>query len=87
MAKKYPDVSEMNYLTNRRLENKKGERTGKIFMWRRKGEEDFNIELKCPECGNYEEKKEKFARRPYNPSCSKCGTSFMITKLKQKKKK
>lgn len=84
MAKEYPDVSEMNYFTNRKLENEKGEKTGKVLIWRLKGEEEYNVEMKCPFCEHIQSRKEKFERRPFRPSCEKCGKSTTIAKIKKK---
>ncbi len=84
---KFPNISDTNYFTNRALDNKEGEPTGKIIMWRMKGEEAFNYILKCPFCGHEQEKKEEFAKKPYRPRCENCNKSVVIAKIKKKKEK
>jgi len=83
----YPNVSDTNYFTNRALENKEGEKTGKVIMWRMKGEEEYHLVLKCPFCGHDQELVEKFAKKPYRPRCQNCAKSILISKLKLKKEK
>ncbi|MFH1126540.1 MAG: hypothetical protein V1718_00325 [archaeon] len=82
---KFPNINDTNYFTNRALENEKGETSGKIIMWRIKGEEEYRYVLKCPFCGHDQEKKEAFTRRPYRPRCDNCGKSIAISKIKKKK--
>ncbi len=86
MKIKFPNIEDTDYFTNRALEDDNGEKKGKIIMWRLKGKEEFNIYLKCPFCGFEEQRTEVFKRRPYRPKCSKCGKSFMVSKIKAKKK-
>ncbi|MCK5333676.1 MAG: hypothetical protein KAJ24_04135 [Candidatus Aenigmarchaeota archaeon] len=83
----YPSIGDTNYFTNRGLENDKEEKTGKIIMWRNKGEEKFHIILKCPFCSAENEFTEEFEKRPYRPACPACGKKFIIAKIKAKKKK
>ena len=83
----YPDIGDTNYFTNRALENKAGEKKGKIIMWRNKGKEEFHMILTCPECGEVTEKKQAFEKKPYRPNCDSCGAKFVIAKLKADKKK
>lgn len=87
MAREYPSVNEMNYFTNRKLENEKGEKVGKILIWRLKGEEEYNIEMKCPFCEHIQSRKEIFERRPFRPVCEKCGKKVVIERMNTKKKK
>lgn len=87
MAPEYPKIEETNYFTNRALENEKGEKTGKILMWRLKTSDKFHYILKCPYCGSLTEKDEMFERRPYRPACNSCGKSVMVEKIKKPKAK
>ncbi len=83
----FPNINDTNYFTNRALDNEKGEPTGKIVMWRIRGEEEFSYILKCPFCGHEQEKKELFPKKPYRPRCEKCNKSIVVAKLKKKKEK
>ena len=83
----YPDLNNTAYFTNRLLENKEGEKKGKIILWRNKGEEEFRMILTCPECATVNEKKQEFAKKPYRPTCDNCGAKFVIAKLKKEKPK
>ncbi len=85
MVEKYPNINETNYFTNRVLPNDNLEKTGKIIIWRIKGEERFHYILKCPHCGEITERDELFERRPYQPWCSKCGKKVVVEKIKSKK--
>lgn len=87
MPEKYPNIDETNYFTNRALENDAGEKTGKIMMWRMKGEEKFRYILKCPFCGAVTERDELFEKRPYRPGCTQCGKKVLVEKIKAKKEK
>lgn len=87
MVTQYPNIEETNYFTNRALENEKGEKAGKILMWRVKGNEKFHFILKCPACGAETEKDELFEKRPYWPACASCGKKYMVEKIKTKKEK
>ena len=78
------DLNNLAYLTRRKLENENGEKTGSIFMWRRKGEEEFNYQLKCPYCGVEQQSHVFFKKRPYRLQCSNCGKSIVIEKLAAK---
>ncbi len=80
-----PNLENTNYFTNRALEDDKGNKKGKIIIWRYKGKEEFNIILDCPFCGTHQERKEEFKRKPYRPKCENCGKGFMISKIKPKK--
>ena len=83
----FPDLGDLDYFTKRKLENEKGEQTGKILIFRMKGHEEFQIKLLCPECGNAEDQEKIFTRRPYRVTCSKCDARFALSKLSKKKKK
>lgn len=49
------DIKDFAYITTRKLPNEQGEKSGAVFMWRRKGKEEFNYKLKCPYCGEEQE--------------------------------
>lgn len=83
----YPAIENTDYFTNRALEDEKGEKKGKIVMWRIRGEKEFHIVLKCPHCGKEQEYKQAFEKRPYKPACQACGKMFIIAKIKSEKKK
>lgn len=83
----YPRIENTDYFTNRALENEKGEKSGKIVMWRVKGENQFHVVLKCPFCGKDQEYTQAFEKRPYRPACQSCGKNFVISKIKPEKKK
>ena len=83
----YPDLNNTAYYTNRALENKAGEKKGKIIMWRNKGEEVFRMILTCPECDTVNEKTQEFEKKPYRPICDNCGAKIVVAKLKAEKKK
>lgn len=85
MVIKYPSIEDTNYFTNRALENKDGEPTGKILMFRKKGKEKYFLRLKCPFCGHMQEREEAFEKKPFRPACEKCGKKVIISKLKSKK--
>lgn len=80
-----PDFNNIDYFTNRGLENESGERKGKIVMWREKGREESHFILNCPYCGHHTEKDEVFSKKPYRPKCEKCGRSVVISKIKAPK--
>ncbi len=75
------DISDLAYVTSRKLANENGEKTGTVFMWRTKGEEEFNYKLKCPYCEEEQESSVVFKKRPYRVRCSNCGKSILIEKL------
>lgn len=83
----YPNIADTNYFTNRKVENEKGEETGKVVMWRNKSGPEFHYIMKCPYCLKESEGKEAFTKRPYRPKCVHCGKSVTVAKLKPAKKK
>ena len=78
------DVKELAYITSRKLPNDKGEKTGTVVMWRKKGEEEFGYKLTCPYCMTEQESRVAFKRRPYRVRCSNCNKSITIEKLSKK---
>ena len=81
----YPKISDTNYFTNRALANEKGEKKGKIVMWRIKGETEFHLIMVCPYCLAKQDQVKEFPKKPYRPVCEKCGKSITIAKLKSEK--
>ncbi|MFQ5976275.1 MAG: hypothetical protein ACE5J5_08180, partial [Candidatus Hydrothermarchaeales archaeon] len=61
---------EFSYLTKRLLENKEGEVTGELFIWRKTGKEEYNYVMLCPYCQEEQEGATIFTRRPYRIRCS-----------------
>ncbi|HID19603.1 MAG TPA: hypothetical protein EYP28_01480 [Methanophagales archaeon] len=78
------DIADFAYITKRKLKDENGEMCGEVFLWRRKGEEEFKYKLKCPYCEVEQESSIILERRPYRVQCSKCGKSIMIEKLSKK---
>ncbi len=78
------NIKDFAYITRRRLRDEQGEPKGEVFLWRRKGEEEFNYRLKCPYCGTEEESTVILKRRPYRLKCSNCERSILIEKLVHK---
>ncbi|KAF5411858.1 MAG: hypothetical protein C5S38_09000 [Candidatus Methanophagaceae archaeon] len=60
------------------------EKSGAVFTWRRKGEEEFNYKLKCPYCSKEQESSVVFKKRLYRVKCSNCGKSIMVEKRGKK---
>jgi len=40
------DIKDFAYITSRKLLNEQGEKSDEVFMWRRKGEDEFSYKLK-----------------------------------------
>jgi ribosomal protein S27E len=78
------DIKDFSFLTSRKLKNEKGEENGAVFLWRRKGEEEFNYKLKCPYCEEEQESSIVFNRRPYRLRCNNCEKSILVEKLSSK---
>ncbi|MCK5321819.1 MAG: hypothetical protein KAJ47_01005 [Candidatus Aenigmarchaeota archaeon] len=82
----YPNIDEMGYFTNRSLENKEGEKKGRLLMYREKDKEDFHVKMKCAMCGESHEFTTQFTRKPYTVICPGCNSKFKVVKLSKKKK-
>jgi len=78
------DIADFAYVTKRKLKDKNGEMRGEVFLWRRKGEDEFNYKLKCPYCEVEQESSIILKRRPYRVRCGNCDKSIMIEKLSKK---
>lgn len=72
---------EFAYLTKRKLENKNGEETGEIIVWRFHSKEESEFLLKCPFCGEESSGEIVFKRRPYRVRCPHCNKSILLKKL------
>jgi len=75
------DYDRIKYVTNRALENDKGEKTGHILMYSY-DEINFEYKMKCPYCGAEQEGVTTFTRRPYRIECKSCGRKILIKRLK-----
>ena len=78
------EIKDFAYLTSRTLKDDTGEKRGEVFIWRNKGEEEFNYKLTCPYCETEQESRIVFKRRPYRVKCSNCGKSILVEKLSKK---
>jgi|YelNatPaOPRAMG01_1025707.scaffolds.fasta_scaffold07222_11 hypothetical protein len=87
---------QIEYITTRDLANSKGEVKGRVRIIKLVGEEEATVELKCPECGYFEKRKEKWEEpfvsgqgqnQKFNLKCSKCDFSVKLLKLKKEIKK
>lgn len=77
-------MGEYKYVTNRILENKKGEEKGKIRVLVKADSNTAEVSYVCPECGFSEETKKEW-KRPFSVKCSKCGFLMRLPRLKDKK--
>lgn len=75
------DYDRVEYVTNRKLKNDEGEKTGwiKAFSY---DNVHFNYEMKCPYCGTEQEGEKEMENRPYYIKCQECGASNLVRKLK-----
>jgi len=76
-----------SYLTKRKLENKEGEESGEIFLWKEKEKEESQYVMKCPHCGVEQEGSVVLVKRPYRLRCSSCERSITLPKLQKEAKK
>ncbi len=83
MTESYPKINEMNYFTNRKLENEAGEKTGRLLMYRIKGREEFEVKMTCPFCGAQQKQSIVFEKRPYRMKCKECEKIIKVPKLKK----
>ncbi len=84
---KIPPIEELDYFTKRTLANDKGEKKGRVVMYRVRGEEEFHYMMVCPYCGKEQKGKASFKRRPYRIECEGCGKKVLVERLLKKKKK
>ncbi|RLG13946.1 MAG: hypothetical protein DRN66_03190 [Candidatus Nanohalarchaeota archaeon] len=83
-----PDFDKTAYFTKRSLDNREGETTGEIILWRMKGEKEFKYILDCPFCKKHTECESiTFEKKPYKFRCSSCDKIIRIGKLKDSLKK
>lgn len=75
------DLSELAYITSRKLADEHGEKTGSVLLWRKKGDESFHYTLTCPHCGSEQASRALLTRRPYRVECYSCKKSVVIEKL------
>jgi|Deesub1362A_J573_1020465.scaffolds.fasta_scaffold00109_12 ribosomal protein S27E len=74
-----------SYLTRRKLENKEGEETGEIFLWKKIDEEESSYIMRCPFCEEEQQGRVLLKKRPYRVKCSSCGRTVNLPKLNPKK--
>jgi transcription elongation factor Elf1 len=73
---------EFTYFTKRKLQNKEGEETGEIFVWKRRGDLEHSFAMECPYCNKDGEGTVDLKKRPYRVRCPNCNRSIMLKKLK-----
>ena len=83
----------LEYITTRELE---GKTAGKVRIVKMKEDDFAQIEFTCPECGNAEKKREKWAEpfmqgegsnAKFFVTCSACNVTQKMLKLKKEVKK
>ena len=83
-----PDFNKAAYFTKRTLDDRAGETTGEIVLWRMKGEEEFKYIMDCPFCKEHSECESiSFEKKPYKFRCPACDKIIRIGKLKESIKK
>jgi len=75
------------YLTKRKLNDKNGDESGEIILWKPKTTEESEYVLICPFCKVEQEGKVIFKKRPYRLRCKSCGKSITLPKLQNQAKK
>jgi DNA-directed RNA polymerase subunit RPC12/RpoP len=75
-----------SYITNRTLQNGRGEEKGRVAMRVRTGSTTAEYKYVCPECGDQRDGTQEF-RRPIMIRCQKCGHTMKLPKLKDELKK
>lgn len=76
---------EFTYISRRKLENKEGETTGEVFLWKRAGDENHSFVMQCPYCLVESEGEVSLKRRPYRVRCAGCNRSITLKRLKDEK--
>jgi hypothetical protein len=79
-------MANFSYITNRILQNSKGEERGRIAIRVKTGTETAEYNYTCPECGDARQGQQEF-RRPITVRCYKCGYLMKLPKLKDELKK
>ncbi|MEM7816167.1 MAG: hypothetical protein QXN71_03545 [Candidatus Aenigmatarchaeota archaeon] len=75
-----------SYITNRTLQNSKGEERGRISVLVRVGSTTAEYKYVCPECGDQRSGEQEF-RRPLMVKCKKCGFLMKLPRLKDEIKR
>jgi len=78
-------MGNFSYITNRILQNSKGQEKGRIAMRVRTGSTTAEYNYTCPECGDSRNGQQEF-HRPLSVRCQKCGYLMKLPKLKKKKR-
>ena len=74
------------YHTQRTVNSRKGEPSGKIRVLVIKGEALARAEYVCPECRHYGYAEQEW-KRPFSIKCEKCGFLIKVPKMKQQAKR
>ena len=86
----------IEYITTRDLFDSKGKKKGRVRIVKFKERETAEVELKCPECGFYEKRNEKWEppfvkgsgkNQTFFIECKKCGFKTKLLKLRKLIKK
>ena len=86
----------LEYITTREIENKEGKLVGKIKIMKVKEDPDAMLEIKCPNCGKSEKRKEPWTEpfttgekknRKFLVGCSSCGFKAKLLNLQKQAKK
>lgn len=74
------DYDRIKYATHRALENEKKEQKGELKMFSY-DHIIFHYWMKCPFCGQEQESKTRFEKRPYRLVCVSCGKKILVAKM------
>ena len=75
------DYDRTEYITNRKVENDEGEKTGRVQMYSYDYEE-FHYAIRCPYCGNEWEGNQELGQRPWWIECPECERSINVNRIK-----
>ena len=79
-------MGNFSYITNRTLQNSRGEQKGRVAVLVRTGSATAEYKYTCPECGDARDGQQEF-KRPITIRCQKCGYLMKLPKLKDELKK
>ena len=75
------NFDEVEYSTNRKLENDEGEEKGHLKMYSYDNEL-FHFRMTCPYCGHEFEDKQELGSRPWWIECPECTRSTNVFRIK-----
>lgn len=75
------NFDEVEYSTNRKLENDDGEENGHLKMYSYDNE-NFHFKMTCPYCGHEFEGEEELGQRPWWIECPECTRSTNVYRIK-----